>query len=1038
MSSMMEDIEHLSKKIGARPAGTEEERLAAMYIGENIQKRSGLGFDIEDFEGAKGNDRATNFLPIISSVLLFFGCLLQLLAIPVLIITLVLAVLAVLEFRGKPVISKFFRFGISQNVVSKFIPTYSADNPRSQRKRKVILISHYDTGKCFSGSSNTFLKINEILKLIPFALMFLIPILMLIKIVAFPDTSGSFNITFIILSMVFILISLFPIFFNLYKSRLLYSEGANCNASANAALIEIAKQINNGSYESSNHNNDSSNDPVVHGEDFVKKNGVVDDSVNITYNTTSNADNKTEATQDPLSQKENSFKNAKAALAAFTAPRKNAQKFDSEGNPISASSQDSVKEPDKSDQESREVHNAGIVSEAPKVADASSTEKISIPQTASSSSAFNSSPSVPEWFKTAQNRAHEGEEKDAPKDDKDDNAQRSRYAKADDLIKKRQEEALEKQKREEEIKRQKLREQIAAAQKAAEEERQKHFGNNKPFFRNEQDAEQTTEIKKTSDSSDSAKEDLTLDERLKLRQIEDKNKSAASNIPENSTNSDSENISEDNSIKSKDQIPELKPNFAPQNTANDNSSNDNVKNANIDKDESKEGEDKTNSYDNKSDNVDTPAPSPENSGQINLEKMQQYAPLADQSFISSNEMPKNDSLKEIPEVYSDEELAKENTTNNNTLDDSENNVHETTESTDDVEKGKFGTGSFAAISQNEGMAGATGTFSPVTEELIEDASKSGKLGKKDDIVVGDADDSVYSKGEYTDTGAFAGKGYVDMPEDGRKGIFGVFGKKKDKEKGNEDEFSGKHSHNHKKKVKKSKHAGDKLIDDTAWEGGAFQGLGDKISSTLNPAGKYNADDTGYDSEQDSQVVDDQEYVENSTITNPDSKISPMIDAVPDFEGQIQEFHNSSLNIEVWMVALGSEIDENSGIRTFIMEHSQELNGAIIIDIEAIGQGELCFVESEGLFGSVKTSPRLKRFVRQAANKLGLSVPAVSMPWNRSSSLYASKFGIKTLRFCGVKDGEIANKMSIDDTIDNIDENILKQNIAYLLELIQCI
>ena len=41
-----------------------------------------------------------------------------------------------------------------------------------------------------------------------------------------------------------------------------------------------------------------------------------------------------------------------------------------------------------------------------------------------------------------------------------------------------------------------------------------------------------------------------------------------------------------------------------------------------------------------------------------------------------------------------------------------------------------------------------------------------------------------------------------------------------------------------------------------------------------------------------------------------------------------------------MVALGSEIDENAGIRSFLIEHAQELRGAIIVDIEGLGAGEL--------------------------------------------------------------------------------------------------
>ena len=58
------------------------------------------------------------------------------------------------------------------------------------------------------------------------------------------------------------------------------------------------------------------------------------------------------------------------------------------------------------------------------------------------------------------------------------------------------------------------------------------------------------------------------------------------------------------------------------------------------------------------------------------------------------------------------------------------------------------TGAFAA--------GSTGTFAPVGEELLQNVDPN-------DIYVDDADDSDY-EGNVTETGAFAGPGYVEMPE----------------------------------------------------------------------------------------------------------------------------------------------------------------------------------------------------------------------------------------------------------------------------------
>ena len=65
-------------------------------------------------------------------------------------------------------------------------------------------------------------------------------------------------------------------------------------------------------------------------------------------------------------------------------------------------------------------------------------------------------------------------------------------------------------------------------------------------------------------------------------------------------------------------------------------------------------------------------------------------------------------------------------------------------------------------------------------------------------------------------------------------------------------------------------------------------------------------------------------------------------------------------------------------KAFLMEHAQELRGAVIIDVEALGAGELSLVNSEGIIRKSKTASRMKRYVRSAANKLGMVVPSVDL------------------------------------------------------------
>ena len=76
-------------------------------------------------------------------------------------------------------------------------------------------------------------------------------------------------------------------------------------------------------------------------------------------------------------------------------------------------------------------------------------------------------------------------------------------------------------------------------------------------------------------------------------------------------------------------------------------------------------------------------------------------------------------------------------------------------------------------STSVGTAGMTGAFAPVGEELLKDVDA-------DDIFVDDADDSVYDEGNFTETGAFAGPGYVEMPSSRIGGFFGRFKRNKNR------------------------------------------------------------------------------------------------------------------------------------------------------------------------------------------------------------------------------------------------------------------
>ena len=57
MADMIENINHLATEIGPRPAATEEEQQAALYIAERFQADAGLAAEVEEFSGAISNKK---------------------------------------------------------------------------------------------------------------------------------------------------------------------------------------------------------------------------------------------------------------------------------------------------------------------------------------------------------------------------------------------------------------------------------------------------------------------------------------------------------------------------------------------------------------------------------------------------------------------------------------------------------------------------------------------------------------------------------------------------------------------------------------------------------------------------------------------------------------------------------------------------------------------------------------------------------------------------------------------------------------------
>ncbi len=185
--------------------------------------------------------------------------------------------------------------------------------------------------------------------------------------------------------------------------------------------------------------------------------------------------------------------------------------------------------------------------------------------------------------------------------------------------------------------------------------------------------------------------------------------------------------------------------------------------------------------------------------------------------------------------------------------------------------------------------------------------------------------------------------------------------------------------------------------------------------------------------------DESDHRTRKPIANPFGDLPLDFTAGSSEERQmIHQFRNGAISTEVWFVALGAELADNAGIKSFITEHSEDLRGSIIIDLSGLGAGNLSVLETEGMFRPTKVSSRLKRYANKAAQALGIRLESGKMLWRDSAAYVAAKRDYQTIHIAGMMNGKPAYSAQADDVFDNLSEEKMLQNSDYVLELIRSI
>ena len=1040
MAELNEHVAYLSQEIGPRPAGTEEEQRAALYISEQFSAEAGLTTAMEDFQCNPDSSLPRTLCSGVAVLVTLVATIVGALAVPAIVVSLICAALAAAEVFDKPVLSRLLNRGVSQNVVARYLPAKSPT--RASRRRKVIVVANYDSGKVRRDLNGAMPAVLPILYWVELAMLVVMPLLLAIRMVLAPD--GSVLVVFNVLLAVAMVVAVLPVASFLLEKFANYNEGANCNAAGVAVLLEVASRV------AAARDLPDAPEPTVHGEAAAVSAGLVPEGAEIVYHT----GNTSEDLGTSMESAAERLAAAKAAVAALS------------GKPVSATPTEVATE----DESPAKGEENGAVEVSPEESLTPSSAAVVVPVAAPAYVAPVEH-QVPEWFKKGQEQAK--------KPAKEKPVQRSRYAtaleRAEEEINAREEHERRNLDELSEHMRV-MRASVQAASAAA--------GATPTEIMDSVVAEESSEEISAPPSSSAVNEEASPSLAPVLPAIEVP-AVEADQLPSPSNNTVSAMLadipaiasepasSETGTPASKPVVPAVpavpvapQPTDDPDVTVRDGQRP--LTGATVavppidlstpDAPAAPAGGQRV-VVPSVGEVAETPASAPAaaprrrraitlpNIGisqelpRISMDDCQQAAPLSEDRPEHDGRV--HDLSAVIPSVTTPEPSSAVSGTREAALLDALPSLGRTTTTTDPALSGSISlAGTFSSM-------GATGAAAPIGDELLENASEN-------DMYVEDVDDSAYVE-QITETGAMAGPGYVEMPKSRFGGIFGKFRRKKREEASSPQEWLDVEESFDAREVGAARGGWESFREEGDIQAYDEEYLDADATTAFSPEFDDDFAEDGFDAPRSShrrgrhfeggafsrdQFDDESEGEENqASAADPSSVFGEGLPAdfvfepTPEIE-QIEQFHSDRIDMEVWFVALGSELAGNGGMKAFMAAHEAELKGALIVELEALGAGELTLIDKEGTYVPKKASSRMKRLVRKAGQATGLKVPEATMEWRNSASAYALKHGQQALHLAGMDGRKPAFFAEEDDVIENIDNDMLALNSDFIMEVLK--
>lgn len=105
--------------------------------------------------------------------------------------------------------------------------------------------------------------------------------------------------------------------------------------------------------------------------------------------------------------------------------------------------------------------------------------------------------------------------------------------------------------------------------------------------------------------------------------------------------------------------------------------------------------------------------------------------------------------------------------------------------------------------------------------------------------------------------------------------------------------------------------------------------------------------------------------------------------------------------DIWFVGLGASGLGHAGMKAFLAQHRKQIRGAFVINIDAVGAGELTMFTREGIINSRRADRRMVRSLARTAADLHIGLAQAEHEWGSTDATPSMRAHVRSVTITGV-------------------------------------